>query len=111
VAGPGGHGDVRRGSYDPRFGDGFYTGSFDDGFDHAQTLSRISVLVAQIHVRPRYDDRGILRAAISDAEAERTRSQLKDVELYRADTGHGFHFEEPHRFDQIVSDLEQRVRR
>jgi pimeloyl-ACP methyl ester carboxylesterase len=98
-------------TYDPRFGDAFYTGSFDDGFDHAATLSQVTCPVAQIHVKPRYDKNGILQAAMSDVEAERTRALLKDAELYRVGTGHGFHFEAPKRFDQIVSDLEERVRK
>lgn len=97
-------------SYDPRFGEAFYTGSFDEGFDHADTLSRITVPVAQIHVKPRYDSAGILQAAMSDDEAERARSLLADVELYRANTGHNFHFDDPRRFVRIVDDLERRVR-
>lgn len=97
------------GSYDPRFGDAFYTGSFDAGFDHAETLSRITAPVAQIHVKPRYDDAGILQAAMSEPEARRTRSLLHDVRLYRADTGHNFHFEKPDRFVDIVRELSART--
>lgn len=95
--------------YDPRFGDTFYTGSFNDGFDHAKTLAAITVPVAQIHVKPRYDDNGVLQAATSDEEAQRMRSLLKDVEFYRSDGGHGFHFEDPDRFDDIIADLEART--
>lgn len=47
---------------------------------------------------------------MSDTGAERTRSLLKDVELHRADTGHGLHLEDPDRFPQIVRDLEKRLR-
>jgi pimeloyl-ACP methyl ester carboxylesterase len=96
-------------SYDPRFGETFYDNSFHVDFDHAQTLAGISVPTALIHTNWSYDDSGILLAAMDGDDAERARTLLKDVEFYRVDTGHGFHFEDPDHFVEILRDLEQRV--
>jgi pimeloyl-ACP methyl ester carboxylesterase len=95
--------------YDPRFGEAFYDNSFHARLDHAQTLARINVPAALIHANWSYDDNGILLAAMDGDDAERARSLLQDVEFYRVDTGHGFHFEDPDRFDVVLRDLENRV--
>jgi pimeloyl-ACP methyl ester carboxylesterase len=96
-------------SYDPRFGETFYDNSFHVNFDHAQTLAQISVPAVLIHANWSYDDTGILLAAMDGDDAARARSLIRDVEFYRVDTGHGFHFEDPDQFDKILRDLENRV--
>jgi pimeloyl-ACP methyl ester carboxylesterase len=98
-------------SYDPRFGVTFYDNSFHRDFDHAETLARIRVPTALIHVIERYDDNGVLQAAMSAQDAQQARSLLRDVEFYTADSGHGFHFERPDDFNQIMLDLEERLSR
>ncbi|TMR06751.1 alpha/beta hydrolase [Nonomuraea turkmeniaca] len=98
-------------SYDPRFGEAFYDNDFHRGFDHAGTLSRIRVPAVLIHVIDRYDDNGVLLAAMSAEDAQRARSSLTDVRFYQADSGHGFHFERPGEFDHIMRDLEARLRK
>src|SRR5690606_16009969 len=65
--------------YDPRFGDAFYTGSFHDGFDHAETLRSIRVPAVLIHCNWSYDENGILLAAMDGDEAERAQSLLSDA--------------------------------
>lgn len=96
-------------SYDPRFGDTFYTGSWNDGFDHAETLSNISVPAVLIHTNWSYDADGILMAAMDDQDAEQARSLIKDVQFYKADSGHGFHFEKPREFIQLLFDFKERL--
>ncbi|MDV3127434.1 alpha/beta hydrolase [Mycobacterium sp. 21AC1] len=96
-------------SYDPRFGNTFYDNSFHDGFDHAETLARISVPAALIHANWSYDDDGVLLAAMSGEDAERARSLLRDVTFHRVDTGHGFHFEDPRGFNRIIAELSDRL--
>jgi pimeloyl-ACP methyl ester carboxylesterase len=96
-------------TYDPRFGETFYNNSFHEGFDHAQTLARISGPTALIHANWSYDDNGILLAAMDGNDAERARTLLHDVEFHRVDTGHGFHFEDSDRFDEILPNLEARL--
>lgn len=88
--------------YDPRYGEAFYTGSWDEGFDHADALARIAVPAVLIHANWEYDADGILRAAMDDKDAERARSLLKTVEFIRVDSGHGFHYEKPKDFVRIL---------
>ncbi|RVX41922.1 pimeloyl-ACP methyl ester carboxylesterase [Nonomuraea polychroma] len=98
-------------SYDPRFGETFYDDRFHQGFDHAATLSGIRVPAVLIHVKDLYDDKGILLAAMSTSDAQQARALLKDVRFYQVDSGHGFHFERPDEFNDIMLDLEKRLKK
>ncbi len=95
--------------YDPLFGEAFYTDSWDDGFDLEEALGRISAPAVLIHTNWSYDADGILMAAMDDADAARARSLLRDVEFYRVDSGHGFHFEKPRDFAGILIDFAARL--
>lgn len=96
--------------YDPRFGDAFYTGSWDAGWSHADALGRVRVPVAQVHCPPQAETPdGILMAASSVAEADRAHRLLADSVLYREPTGHGFHSEAPGRYLQILAELRART--
>lgn len=97
-------------AYDPRFAEAFYDNSFHRDFDHAATLSRITVPTVLIHTNWSFDDDGVLLAAMSGDDAAKARSLLRDVEFVKVDTGHAFHFEDPDRFEQIVTDFERRQR-
>lgn len=103
------HGYTALSDYDPRFGEAFYNNSFHDGFDHAETLRNIEVPAVLIHANWSYDDDGILLAAMDGDDAERARSLIPDVQFYRVDSGHGFHFEKPREFIRIMRDFRQRV--
>lgn len=97
-------------SYDPRFGEAFYNNSFHQDFDHADILKRITGPAVLIHTNWSYDKRGILLAAMDRNEAERARSLIEDVEVFKVDSGHGFHFENPKEFIRIVLEFEDRTR-
>lgn len=96
-------------SYDPRFGETFYDGSFNRDFDHADILSRIEVPATLIHTNWQYSDKGILLGAMDGNDAARARSSIDDVTFHKVDSGHGFHFEDADRFVDIVMELEDRV--
>lgn len=98
-------------SYDARFGEAFYTGTFHRDFDHAQVLRRIRVPAVLIHANWQYDDQGILLAAMDDRDAERARSLLDDVTFRRVDSGHNVHFERPDEFIQILREFGDRLAR
>ncbi|MBK8420652.1 hypothetical protein [Candidatus Villigracilis saccharophilus] len=85
-------------TYDPCFGDTFYTNSWNTGFDHAETLANIQVPAVLIHTNWSYNADGILMAAMDDKDAERARSLINDVQFFKVDSGHGFHFEKPGDF-------------
>ncbi|MDC0667994.1 alpha/beta fold hydrolase [Nannocystis radixulma] len=95
--------------YDPCFGDAFYTGSWDADFDHAATLAAIDVPAVLVHTDWQYDDEGILMASMDGDDAERARSLIKDVEFYKATSGHGFHWEKPDEFVQLVRGVAART--
>lgn len=97
--------------YDPRFGDAFYTDSWDNGFDVAATLTRITEPAVLIHTNWSYTDDGILMAAMDADDAERARSLVAGVQFFKVDSGHGFHFEKPAEFIKIVLDFGERLAR
>ena len=96
-------------TYDPRFGDTFYTDSWNTGFDHAETLANIHVPAVLIHTNWSYNADGILMAAMDDKDAERARSLINDVQFFKVDSGHGFHFEKPAEFIQILLDFKKLI--
>lgn len=95
--------------YDPRFGDAFYTGTFHAGFDHEETLRSIRVPAVLIHANWDYSDDGILMAAMDGDDAQRARSLIPGVEFRQVDSGHGFHFEKPKEFIEIMREFRQRL--
>ena len=96
-------------SYDPQFGEAFYTDNWDEGFDHTATLENINVPTVLIHTRMDYDQNSILRAAMDDQDAQRAASLLKRVHFVKVNTGHGFHDEKPRDFIQLLLDFKKRL--
>lgn len=96
-------------TYDPQFGDAFYRGAWDDGWDQASTLASIKVPATLVHTKVAYDTDGTLMAAMSDADAQRARGLIPDVVFHKADTSHGFHDEDPKTYIQLVDDLRARA--
>lgn len=90
--------------YDPRFGEAFYTGTWDDGFDHEATLRGIRQPTIFVHTKISYDGE-ILRGATDDADAARIAALLPKGELVKTRTGHGFHGEDPDHFVRLMEDL------
>lgn len=95
--------------YDPRFGDAFYTGTWDSGWSHAEALATVRVPVAYVHCPPQQErPDGILMAATSITEADRAQALMHDSVLYREHTSHGFHDEAPQRYVTILGQLRAR---
>lgn len=85
--------------YDPRFGDAFYTGRWNDGFDQEQVLRSISSPVTYVHCKEVIGEDGILQAATSAAEAQRVLRALgPDAKFIESDSGHNFHGEKRTQF-------------
>lgn len=104
---PPGFNDMQRGmaTYDPRFGDAFYTGSWDDGFDHAATLRAIDAPTVLIKANAPYGDDGILQGAMDDNDARAVMDNLRDARMVRVDCGHDVHGEKPAAFIAAVRSL------
>lgn len=95
-------------AYDPCFGEAFYTGSWDAGWEHDDVLSRIRQPSILVHTKVRLTDDGILQAAMSNEEADRASALLPDGEQVRTKTGHGFHDEDPGHYVRLVDRLRKR---
>lgn len=91
--------------YDPRFGDAFYTGSWDTGFDLPATLRAIKAPTILVHTKVAYDKDGTLMAAMGEEEAARARGLIRQVEFVKVETGHGFHGEDSDHYLQLVESL------
>lgn len=89
--------------YDPRFGDAFYDGSFNAGFDHASALARITcpVLLLQADYEVRAD--GVLDGAMTREDAERATALLRDGTYRRVQAGHVVHLDDPEGFTGILT--------
>ena len=72
-------------------------------------LSRINQPAVLIHTNWEYDENGILMAAMDAQDAEQARSLLSDVQFFKVDSGHGFHFEKPAEFIEILVDFKERI--
>lgn len=96
-------------TYDPRFGDAFYTGSWDAGFDQEATLRAITAPAVLVHTKVAHDTDGVLMAAMGHEEAARARALIRGVEFVKVETGHGFHMEDPDHFVRILRDLRARL--
>ncbi|MBB4822952.1 pimeloyl-ACP methyl ester carboxylesterase [Sporosarcina luteola] len=87
--------------YDPRFGESFYDGSFMTGFDHQESLERVKAPTILIHANW-MEDEGVLNGAMTDEDANRVVESLAEGKLVKVDSGHGFHFEKPKQFNEII---------
>lgn len=54
---------------------------------------------------------GILEGEMTDDDAELARDLMPDCDLGRVDTGHGFHFEKPAEFAELIRRIGDRVAR
>jgi pimeloyl-ACP methyl ester carboxylesterase len=95
--------------YDPRFGDTFYDTSWNEKYDHAETLEKIACPSVLIHTNWRYDEHGILLAAMSGEDAARAHDLIDGNVLVNVDSGHDVHFEKPDVFVQVMIDFLEEV--
>ncbi|WP_210767933.1 alpha/beta fold hydrolase [Cellulomonas humilata] len=89
-------------SYDPRFGAAFYDGTWNDEFDHAVTLEKISCPTLLLHADYSWTDDGLLNGAMSEDDAQMAMSHLSDGTYLKVDSGHVVHLERPHEFVDIL---------
>ena len=93
-------GFVGMNNYDPRFGEAFYTNSFNDGLSHAEILKKISCETIFLKAKSA-EDNGILMCALSEEDlAEVVRLTLCSV--VRFDCGHGIHIEKKRDFLKVL---------
>lgn len=91
--------------YNPNFGATFHEGTWNEGFDHAEALQKIQVPTLLIHANFDTIEDGILDGAMSQEQADRAVSLLKDSEYVRVNAAHVTNLEVPEQFIQIVEDF------
>lgn len=108
---PPSYNDLQRGlqDYDPRFGEAFYTGSWDVGFDHGGTLTAIKAPTVLLKANATYGPDGILQGAMDDHDAQRVMSLLRDGGLVSVDSGHNVHGEKPAEFVKALLQMKNRL--
>ena len=82
-------------NFDMRFSDTFYTGSWFDGMDQAETLAKIECPTVYIKALVRYGKDGVLYAANSDEDAQRVMDLIQDCQMLTIKSGHNIHCEFP----------------
>lgn len=89
-------------NYDPRFGEAFYDGKWNEGFDHAEALQKIKCPTLLIQADYGYLDDGTLNGAMSKEQADRAVLLIKDCKYVKVDAGHVTNLEVPEQFIQII---------
>jgi pimeloyl-ACP methyl ester carboxylesterase len=95
--------------YDPRFGDVFYRGEWETGFDLETALKSTTIPSTYQRSEAVVDADGVLRGATSPAEAARATALLTDVRRFTDNDGHTWHWRHPQQFVQRLQELEQRA--
>lgn len=91
--------------YDPRFGNAFYEGTWNAGFDHTEALQKIQCPVLFLHANFELTEDGILNGAISQEQADRVVSLIPNCEYMKIDSPHVVNLEHPDEFTKIAEDF------
>ena len=92
-------------TYDPRFGAAFYDGSWNEGFDHAEALQKITAPTLLIHANFSTTDEGLLNGAMDQDEADKAMSLLSDGTYERVNSEHVVHLDKPDEFVSLLNDF------
>lgn len=95
--------------YDPRFGDVFYRGEWESGWDLESALRSIAIPAIYEKSEAGFDAEGILMGATSDSEATRARGLVKDMAFYADKKGHSWHWQDPRDFARRLLELKARA--
>lgn len=93
--------------YDPHFGAAFADGSWNEGFDHAEMLSKIECPILLIQADYDYTEDGILNGAMSQEMADRAMSLLSNGTYLRIYAGHVTNLEAPGKFIEAIKSFAQ----
>ena len=90
--------------FDVRFGETFYDGTWFDGVDQADLLSRITCPTVYLKAQTSYGEDGTLFAANSDEDAARVQQLIACCETTVIESGHDIHYEHPDAFAMAVNE-------
>jgi pimeloyl-ACP methyl ester carboxylesterase len=89
--------------YDPHFGAAFHLGTWNEGFDHAAALKKITVPTMLLHADYTWTDQDILNGAMSDDDAARAMALLSTGTYRKIDATHVTHLDKPDEFTTILT--------
>jgi pimeloyl-ACP methyl ester carboxylesterase len=88
--------------YDPRFGSAFHDGTWNVGFDHYEVLKKIQCPALLIQADFWIMEDGTLNGAMSQEQADRVVSLIKNCQYVKVDAGHVTNLEMPDQFIRII---------
>lgn len=89
-------------SYDPRFGEAFYTDAFHDGADYEEILKGIKCRTLFMKARIEQGPDGIIQGALADEDLERVAACVPRFELQRFHCGHAIHVDRNGDFNRAL---------
>jgi len=104
------HGTLYLDDFDTEFSETFYSGSWLEGFNQEETLSKINSPSVYIKAATQYGKDGVLYAANSDEDAEKVHNLIKGNEMITIKSGHDIHFEKSDEFIQIMIDFLNKIK-
>lgn len=91
--------------YDPHFGAAFYDGSWQEGFDHAEALQKITCPTLLLHANFEVTEDGLLNGGLDQSEADEVIRLIPNSQYQKIDAGHVIHVEKPEQFAEIMEDF------
>jgi pimeloyl-ACP methyl ester carboxylesterase len=89
--------------YDPHFGDAFYTGTWNAGFNHAEALKKIKCPVLLLQANYEVTTQGILDGAMDQDDVDQAMSLLSNGKYQKVDASHVVHLDKPSIFISIIN--------
>ncbi|MDO4392893.1 MAG: alpha/beta hydrolase [Bacillota bacterium] len=88
--------------YDPRFGEAFYTDSFNEGIDYEKLLGGIKCRTLFMKATCKRGEDGIFQGALTDEELEHVLECIPRVEAEHFHCGHGIHVDRNGDFNRSI---------
>lgn len=79
--------------YDPGFGAAFYDGSWQEGFDHAEALQKITCPTLLLHANFEINEDGLLNGGLRQQAADEVVKLIPNAQYMKIDAGHVIHLE------------------
>ena len=89
-------------SYDPRFGEAFYSDSFNEGADYEEILKGIKCRTLFMKAKNEEGDGGIIQGALAEEDLERVAALVPRFQLQRFSCGHSIHIDRNGDFNRAM---------
>jgi pimeloyl-ACP methyl ester carboxylesterase len=89
--------------YDAHFGDAFYMGTWNAGFDHAEALKKVKCPVLLLQANYDVTANGILDGAMDQADVDLAMSLLVNGTYQKVDASHVIHLDKPSVFIEAIN--------